>query len=414
MREAANAARFAEIFRDSPRIRIPAVIDGYTARRVLVLEWIDGIKVNDYAALERADVDRSDVARQTVEAYFHQFFEVGFFHADPHPGNIFVQPGPSPTQATVAFVDFGMVGALNRIKQGLAGPVPRIRREPACDGAGAVSTRLHRRGRQPECHRTRGGGHDGAVPRHDARRGARSRLPRRGIRTRGSALQPALPRPCRLAFTGKAVGTLAGVATGLAPDLNLIDVAAPYARRFRTSLGDGAGQTAQQVLDQLTQSGRSLVTLPGRLERALTRLESGQIEIRIADGPPDGRAGRLDGPGAPRAPSSSPALGGASWALMVAAALAGGGAAAEPAPRSRLVLPRPGPLTLLLLALRRGPPTAPTGSAAAKDAGRCPPTTAGTSSGPRRSPGRPPSSSRTRRAPGRPGRCRPGGGRPGR
>jgi predicted unusual protein kinase regulating ubiquinone biosynthesis (AarF/ABC1/UbiB family) len=158
--------------------------------------------------------------------------------------------------------------------------------------------------------------------------------------------------PAAFAFTGKAVGTLAGVATGLAPDLNLIDVAAPYARRFLGLSGDGAGQTAQQVLDQLTQSGRSLVTLPGRLERALTRLESGQIEIRIADGPPDGRAGRRGR--ARRTQGAAVPLGGASWALRVAAALAGGVVLLL----NQLLVPGwfclgLAALTLLLLTLRR-------------------------------------------------------------
>ena len=177
VREAANAARFAQIFADSPRIRIPAVIDGYTARRVLVLEWIDGIKVNDYAAAGRASVDRLDVARRTVEAYFHQFFEVGFFHADPHPGNIFVQPGASPAQATVAFVDFGMVGALNRAtKQGLRdlflgfvvnNPHAMVQ---ALDRLGFIGegANLNAIERGVACA-------DGAVPRHDAWCGARPR-----------------------------------------------------------------------------------------------------------------------------------------------------------------------------------------------------------------------------------------------
>ena len=120
VQEAANARRFAEIFRDRPGILIPRVMDGYVSRRVLVLEWVDGIKVNDYAQLEAAGVSRFAVAKRTVEAYFYQFFEIGFFHADPHPGNIFVQPGATPTEPTVAFVDFGMVGSLTRTtKQGL-------------------------------------------------------------------------------------------------------------------------------------------------------------------------------------------------------------------------------------------------------------------------------------------------------
>src|SRR5690242_12506859 len=120
VREAANARRFAEIFKDKPNILIPRIIDGYTSRRVLVLEWVDGIKVNDYAQLEAANISRLAVARRTVEAYFYQFFEVGFFHADPHPGNIFVKPGPTESDPTIAFVDFGMVGNLTRSsKQGL-------------------------------------------------------------------------------------------------------------------------------------------------------------------------------------------------------------------------------------------------------------------------------------------------------
>src|SRR5438445_5933168 len=97
VREAANARRFAEIFADKPGILIPRVLDAYTSRRVLVLEWVEGIKVNDYAQLEAAGISRFAVAKRTVEAYFYQFFEVGHFHADPHPGNIFVQPGLSPT-----------------------------------------------------------------------------------------------------------------------------------------------------------------------------------------------------------------------------------------------------------------------------------------------------------------------------
>src|SRR5712692_4684259 len=112
--EAANCKRFQEMFQDDPTIYIPAVYDDYTTRRVLVLEWIDGIKINDYAALEAAGIDRLEVANRTVQAYFKQFFEEGFFHADPHPGNIFVKPGSAETGPVIAFVDFGMVGTLSK------------------------------------------------------------------------------------------------------------------------------------------------------------------------------------------------------------------------------------------------------------------------------------------------------------
>src|SRR5438045_669163 len=90
--EAANAKRFKEMFKDDPTIYIPQVYEDYISRRVLVLEWIDGIKVNDYATLEAEGISRLEVAKRTVRAYFYQFFTEGFFHADPHPGNIFVLP----------------------------------------------------------------------------------------------------------------------------------------------------------------------------------------------------------------------------------------------------------------------------------------------------------------------------------
>jgi predicted unusual protein kinase regulating ubiquinone biosynthesis (AarF/ABC1/UbiB family) len=120
VQEADNARRFRTMFDGQSGIFIPKVFDDYVSKRVLVLEWVDGIKVNDYPRLDEAGVSRFAVAKRTVEAYFYQFFEVGFFHADPHPGNIFVQPGPTAEEPTVAFVDFGMVGTLTRSsKQGL-------------------------------------------------------------------------------------------------------------------------------------------------------------------------------------------------------------------------------------------------------------------------------------------------------
>src|SRR5436309_6262794 len=119
--ETANAKRFKEMFKDDPSIYIPRAYEDYTTRRVLVLEWIDGIKINDYAAIEAAGVSRLEVAKRTVNAYFYQFFTAAFFNADPHPGNIFVLPeGKADKKVTVsegpviAFVDFGMVGSLTK------------------------------------------------------------------------------------------------------------------------------------------------------------------------------------------------------------------------------------------------------------------------------------------------------------
>ena len=111
-REVANAQRFRTMFEDNPAIYIPCIYEQYVTRRIIVLEWIDGIKINDYATLDACKFDRLEVARRTVNAYFRQFFQEGFFHADPHPGNIFVKRGSHPKEPVIAFLDFGMTGTI--------------------------------------------------------------------------------------------------------------------------------------------------------------------------------------------------------------------------------------------------------------------------------------------------------------
>jgi predicted unusual protein kinase regulating ubiquinone biosynthesis (AarF/ABC1/UbiB family) len=121
--EADNAERFAEIFADRPRVRIPAVYRQHSTRRVLVLEDVSGIKITDVSALAEAGVDQKQVALNLLDAYFYQIFMIGFFHADPHPGNLFVRPlsrGTLPWDGDgrpfqIAFVDFGMVGSIQEL-----------------------------------------------------------------------------------------------------------------------------------------------------------------------------------------------------------------------------------------------------------------------------------------------------------
>jgi predicted unusual protein kinase regulating ubiquinone biosynthesis (AarF/ABC1/UbiB family) len=301
VREAANGRRFEEIFKDKPRIFIPRVIDGYVARRVLVLEWVDGIKVNDYAALEAAGISRFAVAKRTVEAYFYQFFEIGFFHADPHPGNIFVMPGPLPDEPTVAFVDFGMVGSLNRTtKQGLKDLFLGF----VVNNAHSMVSALAQLGFIGE------GANLTAIERglglimaqyHGMTLGEARDL---NVREVAHEIEDLFYRqpfrvPAQFAFAGRAVGTLSGLATGLAPEFNLVSVAVPYAQNF-LGLGmgrDGASQTAQQVLTQLLDAGRIMLTLPATMDRVLGKLEAGQLQVHMVDELRNGN-GRSAGAGA--------------------------------------------------------------------------------------------------------------------
>ncbi len=326
--EAEHARRFREMFKDDRTIYIPRVYDDYVSRRVLVLEWIDGIKINDYAALDAAGINMLEVAKRTVSTYFYQFFEAGFFHADPHPGNIFVKKGSPGEGPIIAFVDFGMVGTLTKgmkksLKDLFLGFVSRNTK--------SLVDALARLGFIGE------GANMAAIERAMA-----LMMERYYGLTLGEARELDIPDvgtdienllygqpfqiPAQFAFIGRAVGTLVGVSTGLAPDFNFVDVATPYARRFLGLDAENMGQTIQEVFTQVLDSGRVLLTLPKSMERVITKLETGQIEVKLSDEAPRRRRGFRGRRGRGRRSNSSEAGGsdGFIWGLMFIAALAGG------------------------------------------------------------------------------------------
>ncbi|HVB62753.1 MAG TPA: AarF/ABC1/UbiB kinase family protein [Ktedonobacteraceae bacterium] len=352
--EAANAKRFKEMFKDDPTIYIPDVYTDYTSRRVLTLEWIDGLKINDYETLAAAGVNRLEIAERTVKAYFYQFFATGFFHADPHPGNIFVlpqdklaaqveakkqhhpdAPAKSYQAPVVAFVDFGMVGTLSKnLKKAMKDIFLGFVAKDSHSLVGAMAE-LGFIGQEANM---------AAIE-----RGMALMMERYFGMTLGEVREIDIPDvsreiedllygqpfyiPAQFAFTGKAIGTLVGVATGLAPEFNFIDVATPYAQKFLgMDTGGGiAGQTIQELLNQLLETGRTLLALPRALERVITKLETGQIEVRLATTPRNGHGRRRgrgrrgnNGNGNGHENGSSPALSGLTWALLFLVEVAAG------------------------------------------------------------------------------------------
>jgi len=282
--EAANCQRFHEMFKHDPTIYIPHVYEAYSSRRLLVLEWIDGIKINDYARLQAEGIDRLEIANRTVQSYFHQFFEEGFFHADPHPGNIFVKPGTPGTGPIIEFVDFGMVGTItSSVKQAMkdlflsfvtrdSETMVQALSQLGFIGKGANLAALES--------------------------GLRALLEQFYGMTLGEVRELDYPEvaeeignllygqpfqiPAQYAFLGRAVSTLVGVSTGLAPDFDFIECATPYARKFLGLNLENLRVTTQQLLSQMLQAVSTLLRLPRSMERILTKLEAGQLEIRIA------------------------------------------------------------------------------------------------------------------------------------
>jgi len=128
--EVLNAKRFGRMFKDNMGVYIPSVYENLSTDKVIVLEDVTTIKINDYERLEANGIDRKAVAKRLLDTYMHQIFEERFFHADPHPGNLFVYPLPVENESQyigkggrpfyLIFVDFGMTGTLTvELTQGI-------------------------------------------------------------------------------------------------------------------------------------------------------------------------------------------------------------------------------------------------------------------------------------------------------
>jgi predicted unusual protein kinase regulating ubiquinone biosynthesis (AarF/ABC1/UbiB family) len=278
--EAENARRFARMFAKTPTVRIPRVHRSHTTRRVLTLEDVYFIKITDYAAVEGAGVSRAEVARRLFRTYLTQIFRKGFFHADPHPGNLFVEPlGPEGWR--LVFVDFGMVGRLSaQATDGLrdmavaigARDVDRLLRAYQTLGVilpGADLSRL----REAEA----------AVFERFWGRSMRELVAIRPQEMREFSRQfrdllYELPFqvPTHLIFLGRCVAILSGMCTGLDPDFNVFQALAPFARQL---LAEEQDEWQERLLDWLQEQGRLLSTLPRRVDGVLGKAERGDLLV---------------------------------------------------------------------------------------------------------------------------------------
>ena len=120
--EAKNAAKFAENFAGDPEVKVPIIYNEYSSSCVLTLEWIDGIKLTDLDKLAAAGLDADNLIKIGVTSGLRQLLEFGFFHADPHPGNLF-----ATLDGRMAYIDFGMMDQLTEsMKETIASAVVEL------------------------------------------------------------------------------------------------------------------------------------------------------------------------------------------------------------------------------------------------------------------------------------------------
>ncbi|HTO06139.1 MAG TPA: AarF/UbiB family protein [Myxococcota bacterium] len=222
--EATSAGRLARCFAGSPEVRIPAVIGEFTRPRVLVTEYLPGIRVTDRARLQRAGVDPAAVVEALLRAYAAQVFEHGLFHADPHPGNLLVLPGEAGAFA-LGFVDFGIVQEVPAGFRAAALELARAVLARDAAGAAAALRALGLTTRDPQA-RTIERFAEKLMSHLDAR-AAGGALAGERIARLGEELQallradPLATLPPHLFLLGRVLGLLAGVSAQLGVRANL-------------------------------------------------------------------------------------------------------------------------------------------------------------------------------------------------
>ncbi|GAB3120629.1 AarF/UbiB family protein [Glaciibacter psychrotolerans] len=285
LHEATSAERFAAEFAGDERVAVPAVVWERTTRRVLTLEDVTAIKITDADALRAVGIDPSDVAPVFAAVMFDQLFSTGFFHADPHPGNIFVTPvtdGESGPPWKLTFIDFGMMGEVSSTTR--SGLRKLLIAAASRDGTGLVDAIRDLGVLLPSAETTeleramvqlfaRFGGMGFAELREVDPREFRDFAVQFGDVIRSLPFQ--LPENFLLII--RAMSLTSGVCSALDPEFNLWDSVEPYAAQLvRDESGNVVKDLAQQALEVAGLAWR----LPKRVDALITRIEDGSVSMQ--------------------------------------------------------------------------------------------------------------------------------------
>ena len=273
-RELSNIQRFARQFENNSEIHVPDVYPALSTERILVLERIEGIKASEVDTLKNQGYDLPLVAERGANLVMEQIFVHGFFHSDPHPGNIFILP-----ENVICFIDFGQMGRLSRTeREDFADLVLHLVSGNETKVAADVLKVTIQQGELDQ--------HELALDVGDFM--DRYLYLSLGELQAGKILQDLLELVGRhklslkpnLYLMLKAMTTVEGVGLMLDPELELIDLARPFMRRIKfervrpRSLAEEAGETGSQYLTLFRD-------LPGEARSILKQLRQGRMKLEL-------------------------------------------------------------------------------------------------------------------------------------
>lgn len=286
LREAHNIKQFAKNNKQVKCITVPKVYDSYTTENVLVMQYIEGIKIKDISALDDQGYDRKDIGVKLANNYMKQIFEDGFFHADPHPGNMLI------SGSQIVYLDFGLMGTLDKW---LLKNLNDLLRGVAANDVDLMTESILRLGTQK-----------GPVD-VERFRDAISLFYERYFSVSFDNLNIAeismeIIRICKkngiiipkeVTMLGKGLATMESVLTIISPGINMMSISANYG--FRQFLrGDNIKHAITEVIRNLYQSGVLSVQIPSKLFRLVDKAQAGGLTIKVKDPERDRLLHRMD------------------------------------------------------------------------------------------------------------------------
>lgn len=273
LQEGKNAETIAAHSVADKELIVPRIYWEYTRQRVLTMEFVDGYKVTDYAGLQQAGIDRSQLASRLLEIYIKQILVDGFFHADPHPGNLFIDP-----DGKVIMIDFGMVGTISpELKEKLIKMVlAMVDRDNLQVVYYLKQVGFLRRDAD-----------DALIARAvgvflEQLLGQGTDLFDNDLKSLLDDLEEILYEqpfqiPARFTFLGRALGTLYGICIGLDKNISFLDAAKPYLKQFMPE----EARPLKIAKDKAAAWGSALIEGPPLLAKVLRQAERGDLELKL-------------------------------------------------------------------------------------------------------------------------------------
>lgn len=272
--EGRNAEKISKQFNNKKNIRIPTIYWEYSTKKVLMMEFIKGTKINEIEEIQQKGYNTKILAERIAQAIFHQILIEGFYHGDPHPGNIAVLP-----DEIIVFMDFGMIGRLNpEMKTHFASLVISMMRQNT-DGVIKAITRM------------------GLVPDE-----VNMQLLRTDIDfikdkyydvslsqvSLGEAInelfsianQHHIRIPSDLTLLAKTLLTIEGVVVKLDPDISIINIAEPFGRQLLKDRYHPR-KMAESIFNKWEEYGEIFTELPKHIQEISSIMKSGKLPIEI-------------------------------------------------------------------------------------------------------------------------------------